>query len=249
MKSISFLLCCVLISISIKGQEVPLVTDRPDQTESSVTVPQKHLQVESGFIFEQVTSHDQNISYNSTLLRYGLLDNFELRLGTDYTKMLTDNSDLQGFNPINAGFKSYIVKENGLVPELAFMLGLSIPNTGLEEYQHKNLVPSFRFAGSYTLTDKMGFGFNIGAEWGQEHTMATYYYSAVLGYSLSRFFGAFAELYGYLPEKADNDMRADAGITCLVLKNLQFDVSGGIGLNEIAPDYFVGTGISLRLPE
>jgi hypothetical protein len=32
-------------------------------------------------------------------------------------------------------------------------------------------------------------------------------------------------------------------------KNFQLDVSGGIGLSDISPDYFVSFGLSYRIPE
>ena len=70
------------------GWDVPdLVTDRPDQTESSLTVPRKTFQIETGFVFEKF-NYDQyefeNWGIATTLIRYGLLDNLELRLGSNY---------------------------------------------------------------------------------------------------------------------------------------------------------------------
>jgi hypothetical protein len=64
-----------------------LVTDRPDQTESSVTVPHKSLQIETGFVFERFIHDDytfDNYGIASTLFRYGLLKNMELRLASNY---------------------------------------------------------------------------------------------------------------------------------------------------------------------
>ena len=59
---------------------------------------------------------------------------------------------------------------------------------------------------------------------------------------------AFVESYGTIPERDDNEYLADAGITFLIMNNLQFDLSGGIGLNKAATDNFISFGISCRLP-
>lgn len=55
----------------------PLVTDRPDATESSVTVGDGTLQIETGFIFEDYTSSSidytqQDFHIATTLFRYGI---------------------------------------------------------------------------------------------------------------------------------------------------------------------------------
>ena len=39
---------------------------------------------------------------------------------------------------------------------------------------------------------------------------------------------------------------ADGGFTFLVNNNFQLDVRAGVGLNEAADDYFVGTGFAVR---
>lgn len=63
-----------------------LVTDRPDQTESAVTVPLNSLQIETGFLYEGVKETESVFDNYSigALLRYGILDNIELRFGGDY---------------------------------------------------------------------------------------------------------------------------------------------------------------------
>lgn len=73
---------CALVSSLCSGAEYPeLVTDRPDQTESSTTVPYKSVQVEMGW--EHSEEDDDGLetdTFPQTLLRYGLADNLELRL-------------------------------------------------------------------------------------------------------------------------------------------------------------------------
>ena len=70
----------------------PLVTDRPDATEASSTVGKGVFQIESGGLYESFEENSiqlENYTYNTTLLRYGLLDNVELRLGWDFVEGTT----------------------------------------------------------------------------------------------------------------------------------------------------------------
>ncbi len=60
---------------------------------------------------------------------------------------------------------------------------------------------------------------------------------------------AFVELYGFMPQKTSPDHRFDTGLTYLVMKNIQADASFGFDISEKSPDYFVGLGISVRLPK
>ena len=89
-----------------------LITDRPDQTESSVVVPHKSLQIETGFVQENKETsivNEKAFGYNSTLLRYGLLANFELRLGLEYlayeieSKHTTFSERASGISPLYTG--------------------------------------------------------------------------------------------------------------------------------------------------
>ena len=76
---IIFLLCC---SITLVAQEI--ITDRPDQTESSSTIQKGNLQIESGllleFLGEDISPSERTILAPTTLIRYGLLDFAELRI-------------------------------------------------------------------------------------------------------------------------------------------------------------------------
>jgi hypothetical protein len=105
-----------------------------------------------------------------------------------------------------------------------------------------------RFAFSHTLSDHFSFGYNLGAEWEAE-TGPGYFYTAALGIGLTEKVGMFVEGFGLFATGADNKHLADAGFTWLLLPNLQFDISGGIGLNEAASDFFISTGLSYRIPD
>jgi len=72
----------VLVGAAAAGES--LVTDRPDQTESSVTVPIGHVQVEAGWTMtrnEEGTTTVDVHEVPGVLVRTGIHERIELRLG------------------------------------------------------------------------------------------------------------------------------------------------------------------------
>src|SRR5690349_799760 len=75
------------VAFSKASHLAPIATDRPDQTESPYLVPVGYFQIETGFMAEAGHHEGQpqkNVTYHSSLLKYGLSTNFELRLITEY---------------------------------------------------------------------------------------------------------------------------------------------------------------------
>jgi len=244
----------------VKAQnEIPeLITDRPDQTESSTTVPFKSLQIETGFVLEKFETDlfkQTSYSYNTTLLRYGLLKNFELRLGLEYLgenvkiKNTDSTNSISGLGTVYTGFKVKIAEEESWKPEIAFLGGLVLPFTANKDFKPEYTAANIRFAFSHTLSDRFSLGYNLGAEWDGETAIPGYFYSVALGIGLTDKLGMFVESYGLVPETGDAEHLVDAGFTYLVLQNFQLDISGGLGLNKNSIDNFISFGLSYRIPK
>lgn len=252
-------LCC-LIAIQLDAQNsVPeLITDRPDRVESSVTVPHKSLQIETGCLYEHSEDdllETSSFLYNSTLLRYGLLENLELRLGVEYEDSKTliketdEESSLSGLLPLSIGVKVNITEQDGFIPEMALLSHLALPNTGLEDFQSETLTPDMILSMSYELSPKLSTGVNVGAEWNDGSSKAAGVYSWVFGIALNDKAGAFIETYGSFAKDEDFENGIDGGLTYLIRPNLQIDIAGGFAVTENLPDYFIGAGLSFRVPK
>jgi hypothetical protein len=259
MKRLLTLLTGLLILPFARGQEEPpLVTDRPDQTESSSVVPQWRLQIETGAFHEWVetgsSEYENNTSYGSTLLRFGILEFLELRLGTD---LLNHRSKLPngaprdefGMSPIGFGFKAALLEEDGPLPEMAFITGWQLPNTGRESFASDKWQHTYVFAFSHTLSEKWGLGYNLGYEFEGRFEMDRFIYALVFGYAPAEKWGLFIETYGNKTSDVPFDVRGDAGITWLVFPNFQLDFSGGLGITKVSPIGFVSAGLSWRIPQ
>jgi hypothetical protein len=175
MKKTLLILLLAISSLAFSQTETPdLVTDRPDQTESSSVVPHKSLQIETGFMLESKESlflTNKSYTYNTTLLRYGLFENFELRIGMAYEQVRFINetsgeiahSDPE-LSPLYAGFKVNVAEEEGWIPEIAFLGALVLPFTARQAYRPSNVAANMRFSLSHTLSDRLSLGYNLGAE-------------------------------------------------------------------------------------
>ena len=131
-----------------------IVTDRPDQTESPTLIPKGLFQVETGFMYESIsdeTIESKTTTFNTTLLRYGLLDNLELRLGVDVSetnnKIRNTNfeNNVSGLSPLYVGFKIGITEEKGILPEIGFLGGAFLPFTAATAYKPESTGGYFRF--------------------------------------------------------------------------------------------------------
>ena len=234
----------------------PLITDRPDQTESSCTVPLKSIQIETGILIEEdkgINGEYSGKQYPGFLLRYGLSPNLEIRFGGAFGNIRHHPSEsagassVTGLFPLQAGAKIFISGERGIWPELAFIGGLNLPETGHPELSTDHLTPVMLIAASHSLNEYLGLGWNLGAEWESFNPKANGIYSVVLGISVSDRLGAFIETYGRYSPGEDADHRANAGITYLLGPNIQLDASAGLGITEAAPDYFISAGASFRI--
>lgn len=255
--SIVFLL---LYSIAASAQDrdnvAGMVTDRPDQTESPTVVPKGFLQVETGSFYESLEIagiQEERWVFNTSLLRYGLLENVELRLGWDYEEIATTINDvsldnvLNGLSPLLLGTKIAIAQEKSGWPEVGFIGHLFLPFSASSDFKPETTGADFRFAFSHTLNERSNISYNLGGEWGDDAAQIAYIYTIAYGYSITDNFGVYAELYGDLPENSSANHLWDAGITYLLSANVQLDATIGSGITD-SQDILLSAGLSFRIP-
>ncbi len=262
MKNLRTVLFCFLSLTTLQlvcqeeGVVSEMITDRPDATESPNTVPKAMLQIETGAFYESFDEgamQMETLGYNTTLLRYGVLKNFELRLGWNFEEFRTTTDSVQGqnvlsgFSPLLLGMKVEIAEENGWLPEIGLLGHLYLPFTAGNDYRPETTGVDFRFSMAHTLTERAGLAYNIGAQWGNDSPEAAYVYTLVYGYQLTEQWALYAEVYGDLPEDSKANHYWDAGLTFLAASNLQLDATVGRSITD-GQDILLSAGLSIRLP-
>lgn len=239
----------VIVSDSLLSQgKMPLVTDRPDMTESAVSLAPGLMQVETGFHFENDKVGEFETNYrnlNTSLIRYGLIDGLEFRFGFGYASFSFPGTTEQGFEPLSFGFKYELSRQSGILPEMA-VLNTFVPDfSGSSEFRPGAWGGEFLGAAAWAF-ESLDLGANIGVAFEDNTRGALFPYSTAVGFSLVNSLGGFVELFGVLAESESPAHSGNLGLTFLVNPDFQLDAYYGFGLNERAVDWSAGVGLSWR---
>lgn len=245
------LLIFLLIAFVSKAQD-KIDTDRPDQTESAVTVPKKWFQAEFGMHKENYGERNFRIVHPTFLFKYGISKKVELRLegafASDYEHLIPNTKTTTGLEPLEIGTKIALFEEKGLVPKTSLIFHLGLPFTGTGEQGGRNPFPALRLSFQHTITDNIGLGYNFGAEgegYGDDSPVWIYTFSP--NFNIGEKWYAYVEIFGngYLGYWQH---ALDAGLAYFVSNNVKVDLSGGVGLGNNILKNYVAAGFSFRLP-
>ena len=224
-----------------------IVTDRPDQTESSSTIGKGDLQIETGLlIMESNGGLIERFSGPSALIRLGLLEGLEFRIMTQYDDLKfkeTSNNSVKGWSDLQLGAKVQLLQNEsktgvalitrGVIP--AAKAGLTNVALGIIN----------KLSISHDVGDNVGIGYNVGYDYiGNTHHLT---YSLAFGISLANNLGMYVEPYGFYSESGIFESSFDTGLTLLLHDNFQVDASYGFGINHSM--HYVAVGLSWKLPE
>ena len=238
----------------------PLVTDRPDFTESSSTVGLGTGQLEFGYTYTYDNDGTQSVrsqSFPETLLRYGILAQWlELRIGWNYAEQRTRNGATSvtttGAEDLYLGFKIALTPQEGILPEMALIPQLTIPS-GSSALTNDEVLAGVNWCYGWEINDCLATAgssqFNRAIDEGTGEGYIEFAQSWTVAYSLSESVGAYTEWYAFIPSGADTastEHYFNGGFSFLLSNDVQLDVRAGLGLNRAADDYFIGTGASVR---
>jgi hypothetical protein len=219
-------------------------TDRPTQSFSALTMPAGKLQLESGFLSERPNAKVAfyNVTYLNALVRFGVVEGFELRVTQNYVGERILGNGNNGWSPTSLGTKVHIREGKGNLPEIG-IIGTYTFTNGSTDFSPADAVSDIRLLFRNTISDRVSLDYNLGAFW--DGSATTGIYTLCFGFSATDKFGVFFEPYGFFTKNTPTDHRFNTGFTYLVSDNFQLDGSVGNGLVPKAPDYFVAFGASI----
>jgi len=234
-------------------------TDRPDTTESPITVDSGRFQIETSF-FEYAGNNDggfeeEVFTYGAMNMKVGLLNNVDLQLVFDaYTEEKTTDAatgvteKVDGFSDIQARLKVNLWGNDGGKTALAFFPFIKVPTgTALSnDHVEGGIILPF----SIELTDTVGLGLMAEADFvhdGADGYDTEFVHTAVLGFGLTETIGMFTEYVGVAATDSAFDYQASSviGFTYGFSDEVQYDTGIRVPLNEAADDMGFFAGLSV----
>lgn len=235
MKNYKGLIIGLLFLVHKGGVAQKIITDRPDQTESSSTIPKKSLQIESGMLMKYVEEGEisiREIAVPGTLFRYGISDGVEIRVVSQYINIREENSEreISGIADLEIGAKIQLLRKEGGKTEMVLLSHFILP-TGTKQVSFGKLGTINKLCLSHELSDALGLGYNLGYSYfGVDNGFFTY--SMALAIGITDKAGIYIEPYGELGLLDQYFSNINAGLTYLIKDNFQLDFSFGTGLNH-----------------
>lgn len=238
-----------------------LTSDRPDFTESAVTVGQGITQWELGYTYSfsndgttQLRSH----SYPESLLRAGMLaDWFELRVGWNYASGAAkalggSQQNYHGSEDLYLGVKLALTPQDGALPAMALIPQAMVP-VGSGGLSAGECLPGVNWTYSWDLSDRWSLAgqtqINRALDTVTNRPFLDFSQAASIGFGITERIAGYFEWYCMIPDGADVDPTLhyiNGGMTYSVSNNLQLDWRVGHGLSAAGDDYFAGSGLVFR---
>jgi len=255
--------CAAILAVGVAGSgsagdsflEEPLVTDRPDFTESSSTVGHGVLQLEGGVTFAETAGGAEVTTLGEVLARWGVASKLELRFVLPvYAWERDSGDDRSGFTDTSVGLKYELAQGegSGLIGgmEVAFIASTTVP-TGGSDFGSSSWQPVGVLALGWELGETLGLGVNLGVARpaGDGERFTSSWASAALGVGLTDAASVFFELYSFNREEArgPNTLTFQTGVVYLLSPDLQLDVRAARRLTGQGLDLLLGAGVSWRL--
>lgn len=226
-----------------------LSADRPDVTESPITVDAGHLQVEASLFDWRRDGRDDTYTLMSTNLKLGISDDIDLQFVFDsyaWENHAGPAPDAEGFGDVTLRMKWNLWGNDGGGTAFALFPFLTIPTgAGLSgDTWEGGLILPF----SMTLDHGASLGlmaeFDIVDDGSGGHDFE-FLHSAALGWDLTQNLGCYVEYVGILGDHFYAPA-VSGGLTFSVKDSLVLDLGSQLGLNSHAEDVALFTGFTAR---
>ena len=208
-----------------------IITDRPDQTESAITLEKGRLQIESGILNQQEGEGNEKLEsliIPTNLFRYGISKKVELRLvlQLDGIRVFEDKDFQYAMGNIELGTKIVLNQKENPTIEFALISHLKLPNDDEDRFGFLN-----RISLAHSIAQNSSIGYNFGYNY-YNRGQGDFIYTIAIGHSLSEKISFYVEPYGSVFTSTSPLSNFDYGLTYLINSNLQLDLSLGLGLNN-----------------
>ena len=252
-------------------------TDRPDFTDAVYSVGKGVAYLENGYTFHKIVDGQTSISTRQlpeSLLRYGLTDEFELRLKWN-GYLMTDFKDHAhnvhltefGSEDLDVAFKWELLQQQGWRPMFTVVSGLLVPS-GTPGTSANAAQPHFNLLWGWGLRRWLYLKVQTGCDFVhvsnapvsvigsvvpgfvvERTSQASWHQSCCFLTQVTKRVGAFHEWF-MIQNTGSGDTRAqhflDMGTYIYMTPNIQFDARIGTRVSNRVQEMFTGAGFSAR---
>jgi hypothetical protein len=234
-------------------------TDRDSFTPATTVVGRGRLVAESAYTFQQNRDGTSSHSFPEVLLRYGLTDGVEFRLGWNYEIGNVDVSpsglaqgdeavtEKERNHHISYGFKFTVGEQDGLWPETALVVQGSTPTGGAEHVT--TVVGTYAFGWAFFRDWKWDSAVRYGTGREEHDSFGIWAASTVLKVPVGERWTAHVEYFSLATTgKRDGFVKhyISPGVHVLITPDLEIGVRVGWGMNDQADRFFANGGFGLR---
>lgn len=237
-----------------------LETDRDSFTPATTIVGQGRSIVESAYSFIDNRRAPDTHSFPELVIRHGLTERIELRLGWNYEAGGGGNvvSSVEGDEGLEGavfrtesralyGFKLRVSDQAGWLPESSLIVEGFTPTTG----ETKATEAAATYVWGWELPERWKFDAAIRYGTSSEKTddFAIWNPSAVLRAPLTERWTVHAEYFGAIPQGRAGGRSQHfftPGIHYLLTPDLEIGVRAGWGLNDASANFFTNAGVGWR---
>ena len=244
------LLTLIALSIATIGtlsaqEQASFTADRPGASTGPVTVARGVVQLEQGIQYDGDGGYG-SFTFSNTLLRYGLFERMELRIGGDALIHHESQRWQAAFAGLSVGTKIGCFEGRGAIPAVSVLADFAIPGTASLGFETEHFAPSLYLLFENEVCDWMSVGYNVGAEWDGSQPAPQTFVAICLGFAPTERLGCFAESYNYF-SRWGNSYCIDFGLNYMVGRKLQLDIAANLDLLSPGKCWAVSFGVAWQI--
>jgi len=226
-------LLIVFLPVFVMAQESEGFTaDRPGATTGVDVLPKGRVQWETGVGWERnkIDFPETTWTVNTSLLRWGISSNAELRLQADWLYSSADGEHSSGLSNLAIGTKVHLFEGWKAVPAVSLLANVMIPGGSDADFLPKEWGGQMGILFENQLTPWLSLGYEADLIWSDD-SRPTLFYGACLCFDFSdRLFLALEE-YNYNTSEGTNSW-SEVSLGYMLSSRVQIDIGADISLNH-----------------
>ena len=236
-----------VFSLCHAQEELPTISaDLSGNTWGTDVTPLHKLSWDNGFGFESENNGPHTATLNTTIVRYGLFENVELRVGTSFLMWNEGQAPEPSFglDPLTIGTKLKVYDGTEILPSIGVLAEFQSPHLGSKELLPSHLAPSLFLIFENEINDWFDICYNAGAAWDGESATPTTFLSLCLNFGITERLGSYVESFNYLQPDEGNQFMTGLGLTWLASRRLQLYLSTDLDIQRLGKYYSINGGLA-----